>query len=221
MPSSFTRRSLAARCREGSTNPTGPISSRLERVTLSATERPSARPSPFRSSLSIPTLCARSAGGEGPAERQAATFTLPRRTGESPKIARRSSVRPAPTSPATPRISPRRKARRAPMGLRSAGEFSTSRRSRLGRARGPREELRRRRGRPSSRGARASVTPATSPLPTVLPSRSTVKLRAMRRPPRGSARCRGSSCLPRRASGAVRRVGRCPLPRGCSWARRG
>ena len=79
----------------------------------------------------------------------------PDRTGSRPKIARSSSVRPAPTRPAMPRISPRCSAKRRGSRLERLDLQHAPRRV----ARGPREELGRRRARPSA--ARSRPAPSS------------------------------------------------------------
>ena len=84
-------------------------------MAFSATDRPGIRPSPARSSETNPTPPLTRprgpAGGGVPP-----TVTRPDRTASSPYTARTNSVRPAPTSPAIPRISPRRTSKETPAG---------------------------------------------------------------------------------------------------------
>ena len=76
---------------------------------LSSIERPRASPSVLRSSLRKPTPCVDAdSRGRVPARDVLDPDPARRRPAPSPKIARTSVVRPAPTSPAMPRISPRR-----------------------------------------------------------------------------------------------------------------
>ena len=86
---------------------------------------PIASPSAARFSLSMPAPCDhRAAGDAGP--EYTPTVIRPLRTGSSPKIVRSSRVRPAPSRPAMPTISPRRSVSVAPPGWSSLSSSSAS-----------------------------------------------------------------------------------------------
>jgi len=115
----------AARRRSASASqPKRAYGSRRVIVKLSSIDAESASPSPLRSSLTKPSPCAMlargvRAGGEIGREVNSATRTAPDRIASSPKTQRRSSLRPAPTSPASPKISPRLSSRLTPRGERT------------------------------------------------------------------------------------------------------
>ena len=105
------RRSIHRRARSAAAAPAtrrsrAPGPSSRVRVMLSAMFRFVASPSPVRSSLSMPMPRRhQSAGANGPA--CTPSFTDPLFTASSPKSPRSRRVRPAPSRPAMPRISPR------------------------------------------------------------------------------------------------------------------
>ena len=138
-------------------------------VMLSATLKPSASPSP-RAILAehahpLPPPIVRRRTVRNTRRR----VTRPLFTGSRPKIARSSRVRPAPSSPAMPRISPRRSVKR-----RSARHQPVELQDRLARRRARRADTdRRARVPPSGRRSRRPRVRRSGRSPALRPSRST------------------------------------------------
>ena len=75
-------------------------------VMFSAQDMPSSRPCPLRSSVIRQSPCRTASRGDAISTRSPSTKISPAIFGSAPKIARAVSVRPLPTRPATPTISP-------------------------------------------------------------------------------------------------------------------
>ena len=163
----------AAACVASLTKPKRDTEPNRVSVRLSARLRLSSKPSSLRFSLSNPMpLAKRLAGVEWVASREK-TLTLPLTKRSSPNTARSVSVRPAPTRPNTPRISPERNVRFTHLGLaKPATPLNSSTGSPAVRlVRGYISSI----FRPTMSWIICSRLASTiAPLPTLCPSRSTV-----------------------------------------------
>jgi len=176
------------RARDGRTRPKRSETIELRERDVVGDGEAMASPSPFRSSLTKPIPPrTRAEGDDGPTT--PSTLTMPRFTGSRPKIARASSVRPAPTRPAMrpPRhVEDRAMRPRFGRALETA-DFEDHVPGRPGR---PRKELTYRATCHRSRRMSAIGASRALPVPTVAPSRKHRESVGTREPPPGSARCR-------------------------------
>ena len=130
----FTRRrrvwrSARSRSVARFTQPSVVREGRAAREVFSRLLRPSTRPWRFRSSGTRPRPAARAASREPRARAEPLTVTRPVAAGSRPKMASTTSLRPAPTMPAMPAISPARTDRSMPENLRGDERPSVRRRS--------------------------------------------------------------------------------------------
>ena len=96
---------FSSRCRES--RPPRRASARLQRLTLPATSRSGNSPSRLRSSVTIAIRASQASRGCRKRTGLPSSRISPVQVGSpAPKIVSKSSVRPAPIRPATPRISP-------------------------------------------------------------------------------------------------------------------